>query len=166
MLRIAVATKSPEKIKGIIAAFSRFFHIEESEIELYCQPISSGVPSQPFGDETYQGALNRALGIRNEISNMDYYIGCEAGIENALGQYFNVQVICIIDSQRELWGKSAGWLIPPKDIEKIKNHGLDFYLRGKGLTCIQELLGDSNSRRAAVAQATELALAAKKLNDS
>ena len=168
MLKIAIATKSPEKIKGIITAFSRFFHIEESEIESYYNSTDSGVSHQPFGDTTYQGAFNRVQSIRHEFPNADFYIGCEAGIECSYNQYFNVQVICIVEksSQRELWGKSAGWSIPSKGIETIRKKGLDCYLREKGLTCIQELLGDSNSRESAVAQATELALATKRLIDS
>ena len=165
-MKIAIATKSPDKIAGIKNAISRFFNFEESEIEFFSKPVESGVSEQPFDSETYQGALNRANHLKEEIPGMNYYISCEAGIENVFGQYFNVQVVCIIDSkQRTLWGKSSGWSLPAEDIEKIRKNTLDSYLRGKGITRIEELLGPSYSRSAAVAEATWLALASGKLQN-
>ena len=165
MLKVAIATASTEKITGIKEAVLRSFCMKDSEIEVYSRSIQSGVSEQPFEDETYQGALNRVNGIIKELPEMDLYISCEAGIEKAFNQYFNVQIVCIFDAktQRFLWGKSAGWSIPSEDIEIIRKNNLDTYLRGKGITCIEELLGTSHSRRAAVAQATELALASGKL---
>lgn len=161
MLNVAIATNSLEKINGIKDAFLRFFHLKESEIGFYSKSVASGVSEQPFGDETYEGALNRVNGIKREIPNMDFYISCEAGIESAFGQYFNVQVVCIeAKSQKIFWGKSAGWVIPSSDIDEIRKNTLDTYLRGKGVNSLQELLGPENSRRAAVAEATEVALAA------
>lgn len=168
MLKVAIATNSQEKISGVKDAISRFFCVKESEIEFYFKPIKSGVSEQPFGDETYEGALNRVNGIKREIPDMDFYISCEAGIENAFDQYFNVQVVCIFETKSQMlfWGKSAGWSIPSKDIESIRKNNLDSYLRGKGITSIEELLGISHSRRAAVAQATELALASGKIRNN
>ena len=136
MLKVAIATKSPEKIDGVRNAILRFFNLNETEIEIYSSSTESGVSEQPFGDETYKGALNRVNGIKEVFPGMDFYISCEAGIENAFNQYFNVQVVCMFESnsQRLLWGKSAGWLIPSEDIEVIRNKNLDTYLRGKGIT--------------------------------
>lgn len=165
MLKVAIATNSHEKVSGIKEAISRFFNMKESEIDFYSKATESRVSEQPFEDETYQGALNRVNGVRKEFPNMDFYISCEAGIENAFDQYFNVQVVCIFEtkSQAFFWGKSAGWSIPAEDIEIIRKNNLDSYLRGKGITSIEELLGTSHSRRAAVTQATHLALASGKL---
>lgn len=162
-VKVAIATSSKEKINGIKNAFFQFF--ENEDIEFFMCSTRSGVMEQPFGDETYQGVLNRGNGAKKIFSRMDYYVSCEAGIECALNQYFNVQVVCIFDNnaQRFFWGKSAGWQIPSKDIEKIRTNNLDKYLREKGINNIEELLGPSNSRRMAVEQATELALASARL---
>lgn len=160
-MKIAVATKSLEKIEGIKKAFSRFFEI--NEIEIFSKQVKSGVPEQPFDDETYKGALNRVKCIQKEMPEMDFYISCEAGIDVNFGQYFNVQVVCIYDSKTKkyLWGKSSGWSIPNGDIKRIKESNLDSYLKGKGINSIDELFGPSNSRSLEVAQATELALASR-----
>lgn len=164
-LRVAIATSSTEKIDGVKNAISRFFFMKESEIEVYSKSIESGVSEQPFGDETYEGALNRVNSIQKEFPGMDFYVSCEAGIESAFGQYFNVQVVCIFETRSQMffWGKSAGWSIPSKDIEVIRKNNLDTYLREKGISSIEELLGTSHSRSAAIAEATELALASGKL---
>lgn len=164
-MKVAIATKSKDKINGVKEAISRFFNMEESEIKFYFSSIESGVADQPFGDETYKGALNRVDGVKKKFPEMDFYISCEAGIENAFNQYFNVQVVCILEAKSGivLWGKSSGWSIPAEDIQIIRKTNLDSYLRKKGITCIEELLGTSNSRKLAVQQATELALASKRL---
>lgn len=165
-MKVAIATSSPEKIAGIIDAIFRFFNLKESEVEIYSKAIESGVSEQPFGDETYQGALNRLKGLKSYFPKMNIYISCEAGIENSFSQYFNVQVVCVEINSQIHWGKSSGWMIPSEDIETIKKINLDKYLRRKGVTCIEELLGPSNSRSRAIAQATELALASGKLRNN
>ena len=164
-MKVAIATRSLDKITGIKEALSRFFNLKETEIEFYSKSVESCVSNQPFDSETYQGALNRLNAIRNELPRMDFYVSCEAGIENTFGQYFNVQVVCIFESESQsiFWGKSSGWSLPTSDIEIIRNNTLDTYLRGKGISCIEELLGPSFSRSASVAEATWLALASGRL---
>lgn len=163
-MKVAIATKSPDKISGIKESILRFFNLEDNEVEFFSKSVESGVSEQPFDSETYQGALNRAISIQKEIPGMDYYISCEAGIENVFSQYFNVQVVCILMSNGSpIWGKSSGWTIPPEDIEIIRKNNLDMYLRSNGISSLEELLGPSYSRSAAVAEATWVALAAGKL---
>lgn len=164
-MKLKIATNSIDKIDGIRFAFSRFFKIEETEIKVFHQAANSGVPDQPFDEEIYVGAINRIGEIMETTDDADFYISCEAGIEEVCGKFINVQVVCIFDKkcQRCFWGKSAGWQIPYEDIEIIKKSNLDIYLRSKGINRIEELLGPDYSRANAVSQATELALASKKL---
>ena len=67
MLKVAIATTSPEKIAGVKMAVLRFFNLEEPEVEFNCMSTNSGVSDQPFGDETYEGAQNRVCGIREKF---------------------------------------------------------------------------------------------------
>lgn len=159
-MKIAIATSSSEKIKGIKKAFSRFFKIAEAEILVYSSSTNSGVSDQPFNSETYIGARNRVDNIKKKMQNCDFYVSCEAGIESFEDIFFNVQVICIFEakSQRYLYGKSAGWMIPSEDIKIIKESNLDNYLKSKGIFSSEQLLGPDFSRNEAIAQATELAL--------
>lgn len=163
-MKIAIASNSIEKIDGIKEAFLKFFN--DSKINVIHAKTDSGVSEQPFDEETYNGAKNRVNNLmKNLKEEADFYISCEAGIESFIGNYFNVQVVCIFErkTQNYLWGKSAGWQIPSKDIQVIENSTLDCYLRKKGILRINQLLGDENSRKVAVMQATELALCSAKL---
>ena len=163
-MKLAIATNSVDKINGIILAFSRYFQIEVTEMDVVHCSAKSGVPEQPFNEETFRGAINR---VNSLISNedFDYYVSCEAGIENVLDLYFNVQVVCIYEnkSKEYFFGKSAGWQIPSKDIELIRKTDLDKYLRDKGFTCLEDVLGKGYSRESAIMQATEHALATSTL---
>lgn len=163
-IAIMIATNSVDKINGIKLAFSRYFQLEKTEIAIVHRAAKSGVPDQPFNEETYQGAKNR-VDTLIPINTFDYYVSCEAGIESVLDLYFNVQVVCIYDNKKKryFFGKSAGWQIPLKDIELIKKDNLDKYLRDKGYTCLEDVLGQGYSRENAVMQATEHALATMKL---
>jgi len=163
-MKVAIATESHEKIKGIKNAFSRFFDVKDAELEVHYEPTDSGVSAQPFDAETYEGARNRVDNIKRfNKERHDFYVSCEAGIECLAGIYFNVQVVCIFEvaTQKYLFGKSFGWQIPSEDIEIIKEKHLDSYLIDKGIKSLEELC--PYSRNEAVAQATELALAVRKL---
>lgn len=164
-MKVAIATSSPEKIKGILEGFSRFFQVAKSQIETHFQTVESEVSEQPFDSETYVGARNRVDNVKKILTDgWDFYVSCEAGIESFAGCYLNVQVVCIFEvkTQKYFWGKSAGWQIPTEDIEIIRESNLDNYLRGKEIQSIEELLGSEYSRSNLVAQATELALISSK----
>ena len=156
-MRVAVATNSIDKINGIKQVFSLFYR---TEVEVYHQAVETGVPEQPFDEETYRGAINRVNTLMAYPEEADFYVSCEAGIEGFFGKYFNVQVVCIFErkSQSYAFGKSAGWQVPTKDIEAIRKENLDTYLRKMGYNSLEEVLGPGNSRESAVAQATEMAL--------
>ena len=161
-MKVAIATISSEKIRGIENGFNRFYN---TKIDVVFQKVDSGVSEQPFGYATFKGASNRVNEIRKTQLGCDYYVASEAGIEIFGNLFFNVQVVCIYDtkSQRYLYGKSHGWQIPSADISIIKERNLDTYLRNKGINSIEELLGPRFSRSEAIAQATELALASTRL---
>lgn len=165
-MRVAIATTSFDKIRGIEEAFSRFFELEEDEIKIYSKSIESGVSKQPFNSEIYVGALNRVNNIIEQLDEVvDFCVSCEAGIECFNGIYFNVQVVCVYDMKdmSYFWGKSSGWVVPARDIEFIKATNLDVYLRNRGIQSISDIFGPSYSRSKVVAQAVELALASSEL---
>lgn len=103
LLRIGIATMSKAKIDGVRTAFEHFF--PEAKIEVYPKKTESGVNIQPFGRETSRGALNRLSNLKDILDNedimVDYYVSCEAGIDNMSipGEYFSEQVVCIYSKE-------------------------------------------------------------------
>lgn len=168
VLRIGIATMSDAKINGIKAAFEHFF--PEMKIEVYPKKTKSGVDEQPFGRNTSKGALNRLNNLRDILSNedisIDYYVSCEAGIDNESipGEYFSEQVVCIYSksSRKSFLGKSSSWTIPSEDIQEIIDTDLDQYLRKRGCTGLQDVgNGKYITRSTAVEEGVKAALASE-----
>ncbi len=164
-MKIAIGTKSKDKIKGIVEAFLDFYEIKSDKLEVVYQSVDSKVPNQPYNEDTYIGAKNRVQALKKIFSDgIDYYIACETGIEDFNEDYYNVQVVCIENKNgQQLMGKSSGWQIPSKAIESIKRTDLDVYLRSLGISSIQEVLGEKFSRDKSVCEATKYALAGERL---
>lgn len=181
-LVLLIATTSEDKIRGIKEAFLHYYPEKEFEIEIYSGKTESRVPDQPFGNDTYQGAYNRINNIREKYKeklnklgiDIDYYIACEAGIddtnkviidEKVVDLYASEQVVCIYDEKKDTYsfGKSSSWIIPEKDIEEIKRTNLDQYLRRRGCTGLQDV-GDGKyvSRATAVMESTKSAIASNR----
>lgn len=178
-ITLLIATTSKDKIEGISNAFLQYFPKEEFELKIYSGKAESGVPDQPFGNDTYQGAYNRINNIREKYEKtleeqgivVDYYVSCEAGIDDTnkviidgkvTNLYASEQVICIYSEKQDLYsfGKSSSWTIPEKDIEEIKKTNLDQYLRNRGCKGLQDV-GDGkySSRAIAIMEGTKSAIA-------
>ena len=178
-INLLIATTSEDKIEGIKGAFFQYFPEEEFEINIYSGKTESGVPDQPFGNDTYQGAYNRINNIRKKYEkilkekgiSIDYYVSCEAGIDDTnkviidgkvTNLYASEQVICIYNEKQDSYsfGKSSSWTIPEKDIEEIKKTNLDQYLRARGCKGLEDV-GDGKyeSRAEAVMEGTKSAIA-------
>lgn len=168
VLRIGIATTSEAKIYGIKAAFEHFF--PDTKIEVYPKKTSSGVSDQPFGQETSKGALNRLSNLKdilqNEDISVDYYVSCEAGIDDQSipGEYFSEQVVCAYSkkTRKVFWGKSSSWSIPSEDIQEIVDTDLDEYLKRRGCTGLQDVgNGKYITRSTAVEEGVKATLASE-----
>ncbi len=179
IITLVVATTSEDKIQGIKEGFLQYFPEENYDIKIYSSKTESNVSEQPFGNETYQGAINRINNIRKKYEEainkkeilINYYVSCEAGIDDTNKVFINgfempiynsEQIVCIynpkIDSH--CFGKSSSWEIPTEDIEDIKKSNLDIYLRNKGYTALNEVgNGKYITRKDAVFEGTRSAIA-------
>lgn len=178
-LRIVIATTSQDKIEGIKEAFYEFFPRKQFDLGIYAGKTESNVPEQPFGNDTYQGAINRIENIRKKYEEflkehnmtVDYYVSCEAGIDDThkviiKGKeqilYASEQIVCIFNPEDELYsfGKSSSWTIPQKDIKEIKENSLDKYLKNRECKGLQDIAnGQYITRKEAIKQGAISALA-------
>lgn len=176
---IVIATTSKDKIEGIKTAFMQFYPENAFNLKIYSNKAESGVPDQPFGNDTYQGAINRINNIREKYEqqlkeqgiNVDYYVSCEAGIDDTnkivingklSTLYASEQVVCIYNPNNDSYtfGKSSAWSLPQKDIEEIINTDLDKYLRKRGCTGLHDVgNGKYITRKDAVIEGTRSAIA-------
>jgi inosine/xanthosine triphosphatase len=124
MKKIAVASKNPVKIEGVLRGFQRMFPDEQFEMIGISAP--SGVADQPMShEETLRGAKNRTDHISLINSDADYWVGVEAGIatsEEEMECFGHVT----IKSKEGQWSKgSTGCFILPPALVDLVNKGME-----------------------------------------
>ena len=115
-----------------------------------------------FQNEIIGDILGAAKYMKNLVENILQKYRSDNGKQVLHKTLFSLEMLsiqCVEEVKYLLQDKNL-------DIEIIKRVTLDTYLREKGITSIEELLGTSNSRSSAVAQATELALASGRLRNN
>ena len=120
-MKILMGTKNPGKIQGAKEAFEKYF----DNVEIEGIAVNSDVSNQPLDEETLQGAKNRVKNLKQYAKNnnikADYYIASEAGIINMLGDWIDINVAVIEDSEGlQSVGTSQGFPIPNKYMDEIR----------------------------------------------
>ncbi|NPA76117.1 MAG: inosine/xanthosine triphosphatase [Euryarchaeota archaeon] len=134
-LRVAVGSQNPSKINAVRSVFERVFKLD---MEFIPKSVDSGVPPQPFEEETVQGALNRA---QRAMENEDYSVGIEAGLfwDDVMKEYLDRAYCVILDYYgRTTFGHTGGFVYPPRVIEMVKD-GMEVGVAMEQLTGISEI---------------------------
>lgn len=116
MLRVHVGSQNAVKAKAVQNVFAQA--LGPTEVRLI--PVESGVPAQPFNNETVRGACERA---RRALLDADFGVGIEAGLiwNEELQLYFDVQFCAILSRDGQLTvGHGSGFVYPPKVIERVR----------------------------------------------
>jgi inosine/xanthosine triphosphatase len=74
-MKVAVGSTNPVKVKAVENVFRRVY----GEVSVEAVAAASGVPAQPFGEETITGAINRAKSAYAP-EKFDMGVGIEAGL--------------------------------------------------------------------------------------
>jgi len=115
VLRVHVGSNNPIKAQAVKNVFERAF----GPTEVRLVSVESGVPVQPFNDDTARGACERA---KKALLDADFGVGIEAGLiwHKALKLYFDVQFCAVVSRDGKLTiGHGSGFIYPPKVIEKV-----------------------------------------------
>ena len=140
-MKILVGSKNPVKVKSVEEAFSLYFQNVTAEgIE-----VDPGVPIQPVNDETYIGAQNRAMKLKeiNDRQNLgaDFFVGIEGGIAKQYNRWFAFGCMCIIDKE----GNKAFGNSPQFELPEVVNKKL---LAGIELgEVMDEILNEQNTKQ-------------------
>jgi inosine/xanthosine triphosphatase len=139
---VLVGSTNPVKIESTRIAFALYF----DNLEVRGISVSSGVPDQPIGDETFIGARNRvaALAERNHQENLgaSYFVGIEGGMYEMNHMWFSFGCVCIGDpSGRISFGTSPHFVLP-KDVETKVLGGTELGL------VMDELVSGHNTKQA------------------
>ena len=140
-MKILVGSLNPVKIDAVKEAFSLYFNsVEVSGIE-----VDSGVPNQPIGEQTFNGALYRANNLRyiSEKENLraEYFVGIEGGISQLFNKWFAYGCMCVMNKDEQTgFGLSPSFELPPKVVEQL--------LKGKELGHVMdEIMHEQNTKQ-------------------
>ncbi len=112
---IAVGSLNPVKIEAVRAVMERIY----GQVRIFATDAHSGVSEQPFGDETLEGAKNRA---RNAIGDHTLSVGIEAGVFEMLDTLYDFQYCAILDREgRFTVGTGSGFRYPDKVVGLVRN---------------------------------------------
>lgn len=122
MKTVIVASTNPVKIQATRNGFERMFPKEHFRVTGISVP--SGVNNQPMSDEeTYQGAVNRALAAANLTPDADYWVGIEGGIEDLPNGEMQGSAWIVVYNRERLGKSRTATFIIPNEVAQLIREG-------------------------------------------
>lgn len=114
-VRVAVGSLNRVKVEAVREVMESIY----GSVRIYAVDAKSGVPDQPFEEETHRGAINRA---REALGDRDLSVGIEAGVFDLYGELIDIQHCAIIDRDgRTTVGMGSGFAYPPAIAELVRS---------------------------------------------
>ena len=114
IIDIAVGSANSVKVEAVRSVMERIY----GDVRITAYDVDSGVPPQPFEEQTHQGSLNRA---RACIEGHDMAVGIEAGVFEMLDGLYDIQHCSIVSSDgRETYGQGSGFRYPDSIAEFVR----------------------------------------------
>jgi len=114
-MSVAVGSMNQVKIEAVRTVMERIY----GNVRIIPVEVDSCVPDQPFGDDTYKGAVNRAEAA---LGGNALSVGIEAGVFEMYGHLYDVQHCAIVDKDGKVTvGMSSGFRYPDKVADMVRN---------------------------------------------
>lgn len=114
---VVVGSSNSVKVRAAQEAFERFFECEVKSVD-----VESGVSKQPFHEETFVGAKNRAMAAMRLIDS-DFGVGIEGGITNLAGKGLAFAAVCVISKEKRQSIASSGMFPLPNEAIRLIKQG-------------------------------------------
>ena len=115
VMDIAVGSMNQVKVEAVRTVMEKVY----GSVRIIPVKVESGVPEQPFGNDTYKGAVNRA---KTALGKHTLGVGIEAGVFEIDGHLYDVQHCAVIDRDGSVTvGMSSGFRYPAKISELVRN---------------------------------------------
>lgn len=125
MKRIIVASTSAVKLTVARKAFVQVF--PSQAVQVVAVSTDSGVPAQPMGEQTLEGAMHRLAQIRASHPDADYWISQEGGLfHDADDILYNRAWIVVCDREGHIAKSSTASFALPKGIATLVQVGFEF----------------------------------------
>lgn len=124
-MRILVGTENKRKIEAVRTVIDDVF-VGDNEYAITGFSAVSDVSETPLGEETKQGAINRAVSAEKHNTDYDLYIGIESGLINRFGDWYEEVWSAIIYDGKIYTAYSSGVKLPEsistKLLPDVSNH--------------------------------------------
>ncbi len=101
VMKVLVGSTNPVKVNATKIAFQKYF----KDVEVEGLKVKSDVSNQPFNEETFIGAENRAKALKeiakSENKYADFYVGIEGGVIKLYNKWFAFGVTCILSNNKK-----------------------------------------------------------------
>jgi inosine/xanthosine triphosphatase len=112
---IAVGSANMVKVSAVRSVMERIY----GDVRITAINADSGVPPQPFGEQTHQGSVNRA---KAALGNHDMAVGIEAGVFEMLDGLYDIQYCTVIDSRGKMTcGQGPGFRYPDAVADLVRS---------------------------------------------
>ncbi|MBR2255463.1 MAG: inosine/xanthosine triphosphatase [Candidatus Methanomethylophilaceae archaeon] len=114
-IAVAVGSLNPAKVLAVRSVMEKVY----GEVRVFPKDVPSGVPDQPFGDQTRAGAINRAKGALSD--DVEMAVGIEAGVFETPDGLYDIQYCCIASRDGLLTvGMGPGFRYPDGIAELVR----------------------------------------------
>lgn len=114
VIDIVVGSANHVKIEAVRTVMERVY----GRVKVTGTEVPSGVPEQPRGDQTREGAVNRA---KAAIGDHDLSVGIEAGVFECPDGLYDFQYCAVLDRDGRLTvGCGPGFMYPPRVVEIVR----------------------------------------------
>ena len=124
MKKVIVASSNPVKIEAARIGFVRMFPDESFDMQGVSAP--SDISEQPMSsDETLTGATNRAENVSKLVTEADYWIGIEGGVED-VNEELEVFAWVVVKARHGKFGKGkTGSFFLPQKVAELVRQGVE-----------------------------------------
>ncbi len=113
-MKVIVGSENPVKIGAVKEVFEKVF----GPVDVIGVKVDSHVSAQPIGEETFEGAKNRAFELRDR--DADFFVGLEGGIIKLHGRWFTFGVSFVLKSDgRNGVGVTSMIELPNRVVERV-----------------------------------------------
>lgn len=114
---VAVGTSNELKVQATLEAFREFY----SDVKVVKVEVESGVPPQPFDEEIFLGAKNRAFNALRSVKGADFGVGIEGGAVKMFGAKLITTAVCVVNKQEVAsFGTTPSFPVPDKIWERME----------------------------------------------
>ncbi|GEM_PF-373410 len=138
-MKISIGSTNPVKYNATRIAFEKVY--PNVRFQFTCLEVDSGVPAQPFDEQTVLGAKNRALHALETVK-ADFGVGIEGGIDKTPYGAFEKAWCAVMDQEKHCsLSASATVPLPEKILKLIEENGLEYGV------AVDKILEKENSKQ-------------------